>query len=334
MKTLTSLLILTCGALAIIGCGKDMAFLVRPVSADQRLRETVIKKDSGWYSEKIALIDVSGVIVNQRMGGLFGGGENPVSLFTEKLDAAENDSNVKAVILRINSPGGTVQATEAMYQRLQRFRKTGKPVVAHITDMGASGGYYLACGAERITCQPSTITGSIGVLIQTINFADTMRMIGVRAEAITSGDLKTMGSPLKHLTDDERDVFRTIVDEFYEQFVQAVADGREKLSVEQVKALADGRVYTGRQALAAGLVDGLSDIDKVIESVKAKAGLKRVKVVMYHRPYGHRANAYSASAAPTPVTQINFVNLQLGALGMLRRPQFLYLWSTDLTRER
>lgn len=331
MKTPANLLILTCGVILLGGCGNDMALLIRPVPADQRLRETAVQSDPGWYGEKIALIDVSGLIVNQRVG-FMGMGENPVSAFAEKLDKARADGAVKAVILRINSPGGTVQASEAMYERLRRFCKvSGKPVIACITDVGASGAYYLACGARKIVSQPSSITGSIGVIVQTVSFAGTMELIGIKAEAITSGQFKTMGSPLKDMTAAERQVFQKIVDEFYGQFVSVVAAGRKSLSPDKVRSLADGRVYTGRQALGVGLVDELGDVQVAIDAAKQAAGIKRAKVVMYHRAHGYRANTYSAASAPMPTMQINLINLQLAELGMLRRPQFLYLWSTDVS---
>ncbi len=330
MKPTTLLALTVCGAALLAGCGDNMGLLIKPVPIDQQLRETVVQPGKGWWLPKVALIDVDGLIINQRAGWLFGSGENPVSLFVEKLDKAARDPSVKAVVLRINSPGGTVQATEAMYSRLARFRKnSGKPVIACITDVGASGGYYLACGANEILAQPSSITGSIGVVIQTVSFAGTMKMIGIKADAITSGRLKTMGSPLKDMSDEERAVFQQMVDEFYGQFVESVAAGRPKLTVEKVRALADGRVYTGRQAVKAGLVDRLGGLQDAIASAKTAAGIDRAEVVMYHRPQGYRANVHSLATVPS--MQINLINLQLGGLMMLRRPQFLYVWSIGLT---
>jgi len=313
----------------LAGCGGGVGYVVKPVPLDERLRETVVQADPGWVSAKIALIDVDGLIVNRREG-LWGVGENPVSLLAEKLDKAGSDRDVKAVVLRINSPGGTVQATEAMYSRAKRFAKdTGKPVLACITDVGASGGYYLACAGKRIVCQPSSLVGSIGVIVQTVSFAGTMKMLGIRAEAITSGALKDMGSPLKDLTEAERKLFQEMVDEFYGRFVEVVAEGRSGLTAEKARALADGRVYTGRQAIKLGLVDQLGDLQDAIAQAKAAAKVKRAKVVMYDRPLGYRANVYSAAQAPGPQTQINLVNVQAGGLMLLRRPAFLYLWSTD-----
>ncbi len=322
------------GSIVPAGCDGNRGYLVTPVSLDQRLKETVVLADPGWYSAKVALVEVEGLIANQRMGW-FGGGENPVSLLLEKLDKARRDKAVKAVVLRINSPGGTVQASEAMHHMLAEFRrKSGKPVVACITSAGASGAYYLACAADRIRCQPGGVTGSIGVIIQTVSFAGTMKLLGISADAITSGALKDMGSPLKDLTAEERKVFQQIVDEFYGQFVEVVAKGR-KLQEAKVRQLADGRIYTGRQALKLGLVDELGYLPDAVDDAKRAAGIRRAKVVAYDRPPGYRANVYAAApAAGAGGLQVNLLNVQGGEMMFLRRVKFLYLWTTDLPAAR
>ena len=323
----TKLILTACVALAALtGCGGRGVLLV-PVSTNQTLKETVIESAS-WTSSKVALIDVTGLIMNGR-GGLLSSGENPVSMLGEKLDRARSDRNVKAVVLRLNSPGGTVQASESMAGLLAKFKaESNKPVIACITDVGASGAYHLACGAGYIVAQPSSITGSIGVIIQTVSFAGTMKMIGISAEAITSGKLKDMGSPLKDLSAEERTVFKAMVTEFYDDFVKVVAGGR-KLDEAKVRELADGRVYTGTQALKLGLVDELGFVDLAIRKAKEAAKITKAKVVMYDRPNGYRANAYS-SFGGAPTMQLNMVNIDLGQMSLLRRPNFLYLWTTDL----
>ncbi len=329
MKATTVLTACVALAAGLIGCGGGGGYLVTPVPLEKALKETVVQADPGWVRDKIALIDVTGLIMNAR-GGFLSTGENPVSLLAEKLEKARADKRVKAVILRLNSPGGTVQATEAMGEMLQRFRRTGKPVIACITDVGASGAYNLACGADMIICQPGSITGSIGVIIQTVSFAGTMKMIGISAEAITSGKLKDMGSPLKDLSDEERKVFQAMVDDFYTRFVAVVVAGR-KMDPAKVRKLADGRVYTGRQALEVGLVDKLGFLSEAVKQAKAAAKIGKVKVVMYHRPLGYRANMYSAlGGGGGPTMQVNMLNIDLGQMALLRRPSFLYLWTTDI----
>jgi len=320
-------LIVAAGVLAAGGCRGNMGLLLRPVALDDELAETVIDADRGLFvSDKIVVVDVDGLLFNHRDGGMFGSGENPVSLFIEKLDKAAADSNVKAVVLRINSPGGGVTASDIMHRRLKKFRDEKKvPVVAVIEDVGASGGYYVASAADTILAHPTSVTGSIGVIVQTISFAGTMAKLGIDAHAVTSGTHKDMGSPLKPLDEADRKIIQALVDEFYNRFVDTVAAGREKLSRDKVAALADGRVYSGRQALDLGLVDRLADVEEAIDLAKEKCGSKAAKVVMYHRGLGYPANAYSGAALGSP--QINLLNISVPHLMDMMRPQFLYLWT-------
>jgi len=164
------------------GCGPT-SFLVQPVPAKKILKESIVHRDAGIFVfDKIAIVDVDGIIVNSSDTGLFGTGENPVSVYMEKLQKAAQDKDVKAVVLRINSPGGTVSGSDLMYHELMEFRQhTKKPVVACIMDVGASGGYYLACGCEGIVASPACVTGSIGTIMQTVSFAVTINMLVIRA---------------------------------------------------------------------------------------------------------------------------------------------------------
>ncbi|MBN1436209.1 MAG: signal peptide peptidase SppA [Sedimentisphaerales bacterium] len=313
--------------LFIVGCGSP-TFVVRVAPSQQVLQETVLPQHSnaGWFDhDKIVIIDVDGVLVNQAETGLLQSGENPVSLFTEKLRAAEFDSNVRAVVLRLNSPGGTVAASDLMYHELQSFRqRTGIPVIACMLDVAASGAYYLACGTDGIVAQPSTITGSIGTIMQTISFAGTMEHIGVRAEAITSGQLKDLASPLHDLRDDERQVLNTIVMQFYENFLNVVLAGRPALDRAQLEPLADGRVFTAEDALQANLIDQIGYPTDAIEWAKQLAGIQRARVVIYHRPIGYASTIYANNPNTAPSS---LVNIELPAwLTAQPGAQFLYLW--------
>ena len=304
-----------------------MGILLRPVDVKERLEENTVGGDHGLFvSNKIAIVDVDGIIANERERGMFGGGENPVSLFVEKLDIAADDSDVRAVIVRINSPGGGVTASDIMYRAMIRFRaKRRIPVVAIIEDVGASGGYYIACGADRILAHPTSVTGSIGVISQMLSLAGTLRMLGVETKAVTSGAMKDMGNPFKPLDDKDLAVVQTMIDAFYERFVGIVSASRTDLSAEQVRKLADGRIYTGQQAKANGLVDDLGYMDDAFELAKVLAGVGRAKLVIYARPYGYRANAYSTASGAAP--QINMINISLGKLADGARPRFMYLWT-------
>lgn len=327
MKRQSMVWLAVLAGLALAGCGQRGAWMIKPVSLDEDLTESVISRDPGWFvTDKIVVIDVDGLLLNSRQQGIFSTGENPVSLFVEKLDKAQGDSRVKALIIRINSPGGGVTACDIMHDRLRRFRKARSDVrvFAVIEDVGASGAYYLACGAERILAHPTSVIGSIGVIVQTVSFAGTMAKLGITAHAITSGKHKDLASPLKPLDKEDQAILQEMVDRYYNRFLAVVAAGRKSLPAEKIKALADGRVFAGDKAKELGLVDGITHMTEAIGMAKQECGADRVKVVMYHRPWGHRANVYSAlPIAP----QINLVNISVGDFLDMTRPRFMYLWT-------
>jgi protease-4 len=296
-----------------------------------KLVETEIKRDKGFFvTDKIAVIEVDGIMANRRKSGLLRAGENPVSMFVEKLEKARKDGNVRAVVLRLNSPGGTVGGADLMYHHLREFKaKSRKPVVACMLDVAASGAYYLACGCDGIVAQPTTVTGSIGTIVQTVSFAGTMEKLGVKSVAIKSGKLKDMASPLHDLSEEEREVLQGIVTEFYEQFVQVVDQGREALQEGKVRELADGRVFTAKEALEAGLIDRLGYPDEGISWAKKLAGVKKARVVMYHRPSGYMSNIYSSAKAGSDAVA-PLVNVELPDWLTAEGTQFLYLWQPGL----
>ena len=326
MKTLSLALVVVALSL-VAGCGPGTGFLIKPVPINEALVESTVSTDSGFMvTDKVVVVDVDGLLFNQRGEGLFGPHDNPVSIFVEKIDKAEKDTQVRALVLRINSPGGGVTASDIMYRRLAQFKKERKvPVIAAIEDVGASGGYYIACGADTIMAAPTSITGSIGVIVQTFSLSGTMAKLGIDSKAITSGPMKDMGSPLKPLSADDQKVLQEMVTEFYGRFLDIVAAGRPKMKREDVKKLADGRIYTGAQAAADGLVDTVGDVKDAIAEAKQRAGIKAARVVMYDRPWGYKANVYSAAGVGG--TQINLLNLSMPGLMTWLEPQFLYLWT-------
>ncbi len=321
---------LSISMIALTGCG-HMGLQIALVRTDQQLTETQIQGDRFLFiTDKIAIIDVDGVLVNRQKRGLMRAGENPVSLFKEKLDKAARDESVKAVVLRINSPGGTVSASDIMYHHLRQFKsRTGKPVIACVLGLGCSGAYYLACGCDGIVAQPSSVTGSIGTIMQTFSVAGTMEKIGVKAVAVKSGRMKDMASPLHDLSDEERDVLQKIIDNFYQQFLDVVEDGRETVDKQKLQALADGRVFTAEQALQEGLIDRIGYLEDGIEWIKQKAGIQRPRVVIYHRPSGYKPNAYGLASANTDGLA-PLINVDLPDWLNAGSPQFLYLWQPFL----
>ncbi len=311
-------------AFAASGCTPP-SLLITPVSGRRGLVETVLSRDSLLAFDKIALIEVSGTIRNSGGMQLFGEGDNPVSLLLEQLDKAGRDPLVKAVILRINSPGGTVVASELMHDEITHFKKNGKPVIAVLMDVAASGGYYIACACDEIVAQPSTVTGSIGVIMLMVDLSGTMSLIGVKTDAVVSGVHKDSGSPLRAMRPEERELFQTIVEEMHGRFVKVVADGRPKLDEQAVRTIADGRVYTASQALELGLIDRIATMRDAVESTKHRVGVKNVRLVAYHRPHDYRANYYAQ--APPAGGDLNPLKLDLPPTLLPATPQFLYLWA-------
>lgn len=297
-------------------------FLITPVRTNRKLVETTLRSEA-WLAPKIAVIDVDGILANAASSSLLGSGEQPVSLLLEKLDKARNDHRVKAVILRINSPGGTVAASELMHAEIMHFREsTSKPVVAVMMDVAASGGYYIACACDEIVAHRSTVTGSIGVVMQLFDVTGTMRKIGVKPTTIKSGELKAGGSPFHTLSETDRAVFQSIIDEMHQRFVEVVAMGRPKLTAERIRQLADGRVYTAGQALEVGLVDSIGTMRTTVEAVKKRIGAKHIRLVSYHRPMGYVPNYY-ARAATAP----NVVHIDLPPWLRSAGARFMYLWA-------
>ncbi len=248
-------------ALAAGGSGGGLA------SAAPRWEEQVI---AGSGSERIVVIEVSGAIGVETPD--FGGRQLTTEQYIQQIQQAANDSRVRAVVLRINSPGGGVVASNEIHAALMQFRETGKPLIASMGTVAASGGYYIATAAERIYANPDTFTGSLGVIISLLNYEETLEKIGLQQLVFKSGELKDIGSPARPLSDEERDILQAIVDQAYAGFVDVIVAGRN-LPRDRVLELADGRIYTGMQAQQLGLVDELGNRDDAIAEAKTRAGL-------------------------------------------------------------
>jgi protease-4 len=315
--------------LLLAGCYNGI--VLKPCRVGGPVQEQVIHKaDCLLCRNKVALIDVDGLICNAKIGGgLFGDGENPVAIFRERLDAAANDKKVKAVVLRINSPGGAVTASDIMYQDLLNFRRdTGKPVVACMMDVAASGAYYLAMGCDHVYAHPTTVTGSIGVIMSLYDAHGLMEKIGVVSNPIKSGPNKDLGNPLRTMSDEERAILQGMVNGFYDQFVRVVAWGRN-LPEDRVRALADGRIYSGLEAYELGLVDDVGYLEDAIHRAKSLACIHDAKVIVYDRGCGNRCSIYAAG--PRIPDQIR-VQLEIPGASAPGGAHFLYLWQPGAPR--
>lgn len=250
----------------VVGGGLGLLFLVNVLLPDLDL--------SG--EDRIALIRIEGVILDaqETLGELKKFSDNP---------------SVKAIVLRIDSPGGGVVPSQEIYDAVRRVRtKSNKAVIASMGSVAASGGYYIAAATDRIVANPGTLTGSIGVIMEMANVEGLLQKIGVEGVVVKSGKYKDVGSPLRKMSEEERGLLQTVMDDVHKQFIEAVAEGRS-LEVTEVQALADGRIFTGRQAKAAKLVDELGNLEDAIQLAADVVGIEgEPKVIEQRRRFSIR----------------------------------------------
>lgn len=292
------------------------------------LEEVVL---SGEGEGKILLVEISGVLTSAKPSGVLDRFFTRLSLparFKEELAKAADDEAVKAIVLRINTPGGTVTASDILYHEIQELKKTRKiPVIASIMDLGTSGGYYVAMATDQIVAHPSSVTGSLGVIMLTLNASGLMEKIGVRADAVTSGPHKDMGSPFRTMTEQDRAIFQGVIDNFYDRFLRVIERGRPNLKPETIRQLADGRIYSAPQAKDHGLVDVIGYLDDALEFAKKEAGMKEAKIVMYQRAGGYHPNIYAQAPGVPERTDWAFPKLDPVSLLLAGgTPAFMYLW--------
>jgi protease-4 len=317
MSTRLSIVVTALLALVTAGCISISLF-----PQTMPLREKTVQ---GTATDKILMMDISGVISEKGSSNPLSESEDLVALIKEELTLAAEDSQIKSLLLRINSPGGTVTASDVIHHEINEFKSKRKiPVVAVIMDVGASGGYYIAVAADRIIAHPTSVTGSVGVIMLRVNAEGLLQKIGVEAGAIKSGAKKDIGSPFRPMSEEERAIFQSMINGFQSRFLEVVTKGRKALPADQLKLIADGRVLTGPQAVQLGLVDQIGYLDDGIAAAKQLAGLADARVVMYVRPGTYKNNIYSQ--APGTSTLEALANLDIMGLVRGGTPQFLYLW--------
>ncbi len=287
------------------------------------LEEKVI---SGEGETKVLILNIEGFISNQKKRSLMGTQTDVgmVERVRETLEKAAEEKDIKALVLKINTPGGTVTSSDIIYHEIERFKEDQNiPVYAWVVDLAASGGYYIAQSADKILAHPTSITGSIGVITVKVNLEGLMDKVGVDWEVIKSGDKKDFLSPFRAITAEERELFQETIDHFYKRFVSIIAKNRKTLTEDQVKSLADGRVFSSKKALDLNLIDQIAYRDEAIGLIKKDLGVKDFKLVTYQRSGEYKSNMYS-SMPGQPV--INLVNLNMNFLPENPGPHFFYLW--------
>lgn len=277
-------------------------------------RERRLVPAAAFGREKVAVIEIAGVLTSSHD---LSDRAMSARRVTELLEKHGADAAVKAVVLRIDSPGGTVVAAQEIHGAVTRLRRDGRTVVVSMGDVAASGGYYIACAADRVYASPGTLTGSIGVIMQFPHFQGLLGKIGVGTTTIKSGEFKDLGNSFREATERDRRVLQTLVDDVYAQFVSAVAEGR-KLPADQVRKLADGRIYSGRQARELGLVDELGDLDAAVSAAGRLAGIRGKPQVVRERP---RRRIWEMLDA-----RLGSVAGLLGGDGAFGQARLLYLW--------
>lgn len=276
---------------------------------------------SGEGADKIAVVPVEGAITSAD-SSLLGPEQTATPQgVQDALRQAEEDPEVAAVVLEINSPGGGVTESEQIHGDILDFKEnTDKPVVVSMDATAASGGYYVATPADEIVANSSTITGSLGVIFQLTNVGEAADRLGIEQNIVKSGEFKDIGSPFRELESQERDIFKSLVDESYDEFVEVIVEGRD-LSEEQVREIADGRIYSGNQAKELGLVDELGDLETAARISRDRADLDEATVVRYVQPESF-GSLLGARLAPQPSEAAQI--MEATGLNLEARPYYLY----------
>lgn len=309
-------------ALWTSGCvfvtGEFDPFSTRP----KPLEEYVV---SGRGRTKILMIEIADVITGKDQRGPLGLTleEATTARIFQELEQARRDDDVRALLVRINSPGGGVTASDTVFHQIREFgTQRHLPVVAHLLDLATSGGYYVALAADEIVASPTTVTGSIGVVMYGVNLSGLMQKLGVADQTIKTGTEKDVGSPLRPMTPEDRQLLLGLLDPMKERFVSLVRERRPQLSATVVATISDGRPVGAQDALRDGLVDSIGHLDDTVRVLRTRVGDADARVVMYRRPHEFAENLYSRALPAAP--QLNLVNIDLGALA--QPPQFMYLW--------
>lgn len=306
-------LIVSIIVLGLVGLYAAAFFLAGSGSAAvSEYDEQVVKE--GSTADKIAMINVVGEIFSDAEG--MSEGASDTNIVTQ-LDRAAEDPSVKALIVNLETPGGGLVPSDVIYRKVKKI-KQDKPVVALMGDVAASGGYYIAAGANEIVAHPATLTGSIGAIVMLPNLEEAADKVGVSVTIFKSGAFKDAGSPFRALTADEQAYFQRLIDEAYGDFVAVVAEGR-KIEPDRVRQIADGRVYSGKQAKELGLVDRLGDLDLAFARAKKLGDAPGATLVRYSNPAGFE----DLLGLSTKLSKTQTLKKELG---LQRRPGAAYLW--------
>lgn len=290
-------------------------------------------EEDGSSTKKIAKLVVEGTIINDGTSGLFSTGGYNHSSFMKQLDKIKKDSTVKGVLLEINSPGGSVYETAEITRALKEIQKDKNiPIYASMESQAASGGYYIAANSDRIFATEDTMTGSIGVIMSSMNYSGLMEKLGITDATIKSGALKDIGSSSRPQTKEDKEVLQAFVDSMYGRFVKTVAEGRD-MDEAQVRKLADGRIYDGAQALENGLVDDIGYPDQALQALKKDQNLSGAKVVSYTNGSTNFMNTWLGNSLAElqgiKPSQEELIRNIVESVGTPQAPKAMYLYGGE-----
>ena len=303
-----------------------------------QLEQVVVEKSPRWFERnRIALVDVDGFIgLGEETPVLWSG--TTVADVREKLERAAGDARVRAVVLRVNSPGGSAAASDIIFRDIMTFRhRSGKPVVASLMGTAASGAYYISLAADRVVAAPTTVTGSVGVIMRFVNVEGLYGKIGLRSEVIKSGEKKDIGSSTRSLTAEEREILQGVNKALFDRFLSAMQRQRPQMTEQDVATISDGRILTADQALELHMIDQIGYLDDAVAAAQELANIRSADVILYRAFPQYNANIY-ASAGGTPpqagerqsLPALRAFEQGLEELLRGRGPMFLYLWSPGL----
>ncbi|WP_246941237.1 signal peptide peptidase SppA [Bacillus pinisoli] len=290
---------------------------------DEEFMETVLEEGDLIY--KIAVLDVNGAIMDTGdVSSFFQSAGYDHRAFLRMLDKAAEDDSVRGILIRVNSPGGGVVESAEIHDRIKDIQaETEKPVYISMGSIAASGGYYIAAPADKIYASPETLTGSLGVIFQSLNYSGLAEKYGVMMETVKSGPYKDIMSPTREMTEDERQILQSMINNSYSGFVKVISEGRN-LSEEQVRKIADGRIYDGRQAKDLQLIDEFGYWEDAIEGLKADFDLGDVTVIQYEAAYGF-SSIFSMGAQKWFSNDIE-MNSLMKLLSQPNAPRPMYLY--------
>ncbi len=281
---------------------------------------------AGEGEAKAALVELRGIILEEiETGGIFSFVHRPIDRIRRELEQAKKDGAVKAVIFSVDSPGGTIAASDEILHIFEKFKKeTGKKVVVHMGAVCASGGYYVSSGADAIVAGPTTITGSIGVILQTFNVSETLDLLKIKNVTIKAGTNKDLLNPFRPLNEEHVRIIQNAIDQAYDRFVSVVAAGRN-LPEEKVRELADGRIFTAAEALRLGLADRIGYLEDALDEARKLANAPELTLVRYERPGGLLAVLSGDIEARLPRGASPAAGI--GRALDLMTPRLCYLWA-------